>query len=208
MGIPFRAITAFHATVSAGSVSAAARQLGVTPSAVSQQVSLLESYVGTALLLKVGRGLYIEGLAEERHWPITSPRLLPAGGIPAGSLAEHRLIHSVRSQVRWPQWFAAAGLDPDIRWRRVLFDRTHMAIDAAADGMGVALESDLMFWRDWRAGRLVCPVRAAPPPQPIVTQWIVCPRDKLHLSRVQSFLEWLRHERDLWLADVTVHPFH
>lgn len=301
MAIPFRAITTFHATVSAGSVSAAARQLGVTPSAVSQQLALLETYVGTALLLKVGRGvklteagetyfgsiagevaqvlqatdrlrghrtvttltvratpslstkwllprlssfvdafpqlelridgtneptdfsredvdvelrhgrgqwrgLYIEGLAEERHWPIAAPGLLPASSLPAAGLAAHRLIHSVRSQVQWPQWFAAAGLEPEARWRRVLFDRTHMAIDAAADGMGVALESDLMFWRDWRAGRIVCPVFDAPSPQPIVTQWIVCPSEKLHLSRVQCFLEWLRHERDLWQADLSAHP--
>ena len=40
-------------------------------------------------------------------------------------------------------------------WRRVLFDRSHMAIDAAVNGIGIALESDLMMWRELQDGALV-----------------------------------------------------
>ena len=48
------------------------------------------------------------------------------------------------------------------RWRRVLFDRSHMAIDAAVHGIGIALESDLMMSQEVRDGLLVCPL-ARPP---------------------------------------------
>lgn len=46
-----------RAVVTSGSVSAAATNLGYTPSAISQQVSTLEDEAGTPLLEKVGRGV-------------------------------------------------------------------------------------------------------------------------------------------------------
>lgn len=46
-----------RAVVSSGSVSAAATNLGYTPSAISQQLTALEKEAGTPLLEKVGRGL-------------------------------------------------------------------------------------------------------------------------------------------------------
>ena len=74
-----------------------------------------------------------------------------------------------------------------------------MAIDAAVNGIGIALESDLMMWRELRDGDLVCPLRR-PPPASRVTQWLVCPHDRLRRRRVRAFLDWVRAERDLWLA--------
>ena len=114
-------------------------------------------------------------------------------------LTHHRLIHSVKSQAQWPRWFAMAGVEPAVRWRKVLFDRSHMAIDAAAGGLGIALESTLMTERELAEGRLIRPVRDAPEIR-LVTQWIVCPRDHLRRRRVQLFLEWLRSERESWQA--------
>lgn len=46
-----------RAVVTSGSVTAAAANLGYTPSAVSQQVAALEKQAGTALLERVGRGV-------------------------------------------------------------------------------------------------------------------------------------------------------
>src|SRR5688572_26715356 len=45
------------AVVSTGSVSSAAANLGYTPSAISQQISVLEREAGLALLQKSGRGV-------------------------------------------------------------------------------------------------------------------------------------------------------
>jgi LysR family transcriptional regulator, glycine cleavage system transcriptional activator len=80
-----------------------------------------------------------------------------------------------------------------------LLDRSHMAIDAAVNGIGIALESDLMMWRELRDGALVCPI-PDPPPASRVTQWLVCPHDRLRQRRVRAFLDWVQAERDLWLA--------
>ncbi|MDO5603662.1 MAG: LysR family transcriptional regulator [Paracoccus sp. (in: a-proteobacteria)] len=56
MGLPpLRAMQAFAAFGKAGSVHGAARALGVTPGAISQQLRLLEEHVGVPLILREGR---------------------------------------------------------------------------------------------------------------------------------------------------------
>jgi DNA-binding transcriptional LysR family regulator len=292
MQLPIRAICVFHAAAKAGSISKAAVELSVTPSAVSQQIQLLEVQLGTSLMIKVGRhialteageryfasigdeieriteatnhirgfrslmalnvratptlsnkwllprlaslidrhpdmevrldgtneptdfdresvdveirhgdgrwpGLYVEGLAEEEFWPVCAPGYAAAGSLEAADLLERRLIHSVKSQAQWTRWFTQAGLEPKVRWRKVLFDRSHMAIDAAAGGLGVALESTLMIERELANGALIYPVRN-PPAIGLVTQWIVCPRDHLRKRKVRLFLDWLHEQRDAW----------
>src|SRR5208282_3054625 len=114
-------------------------------------------------------GLFVEGLAEERFLPVCAPSLCAPGKLEPSDLPSYRLIHSVKSQMQWGRWFAAAGVATTARWRRVLFDRSHMAIDAAVNGLGIALESDLMMSRELRDGVLVCPLRR-PPPASRVTQ--------------------------------------
>ena len=304
MSLPLRSIGVFHAAARLGSVAKAAAELGVTPSAVSQQIHSLEALLGASLLVKVGRriklteageryfnsiaggleqiveatdrirgyravtvltiratptlsskwllprlasfvdahphfdvrldgtseptdfaredvdieirhgtgnwpGLFVEGVAEESFLPVCARAYAQPASIEAASLMKHRLIHSVKSQVQWPAWFKAVGIAPERRWRRILFDRSHMAIDAAAAGMGIALESDLMMWRELRDGALVCPV-IAPPKISLMTQWLVCPHDHLRHFKVKAFLEWIRVQRDAWAsareADAQINP--
>jgi len=142
-------------------------------------------------------GIFVEGLAEESFLPVCAPSYCGAASIDAADVPQHRLIHSIKSQVQWAQWFSLAGAPPAVDWGRILFDRSHMAIDAAADGLGLALESTLMMWRELRDGSLVCPVRH-PPRVTLTTQWIVCPFDHLHKPKVRLFLDWIRAERAAW----------
>ena len=52
-----RRMQVLRAVVTSGSITAAAANLGYTPSAVSQQVAALERETGIALLERVGRGI-------------------------------------------------------------------------------------------------------------------------------------------------------
>jgi DNA-binding transcriptional LysR family regulator len=292
MTLPLRAIAVFDVVARCCSLTKAAAELYVTPSAVSQQIHALELHLGTTLLKKAGRGVvlteageryfemiaedvqriteatqrirgfrsraaltvrttptlgskwllprlqrfldanpdvelrlnatteptdfsredvdveirhgegqwpgvFVEGLAEETYMPVCAPSYAQANSMEAAELQQHRLIHSVKAQLQWAQWFTSAGVTPSAEWSRLLFDRSHMAIDAATDGLGVALESNLMMWRELRHGSLVCPVRN-PPRFTLTTQWVVCPFDHLRKAKVQLFLEWLRQERVNW----------
>ncbi|TGB10442.1 LysR family transcriptional regulator [Streptomyces sp. MZ04] len=55
--LDIRRMQVFRAVVTSGSVTAAARNLGYTPSAVSQQMAALEKEAGIALLERTGRGV-------------------------------------------------------------------------------------------------------------------------------------------------------
>ena len=155
--------------------------------------SLSISKFGTATV--AGRACSSRGWPRRPSCRPARQALAPAGSLTAADLPRFRLIHSVKSQAQWGRWFALAGVQPQERWRRVLFDRSHMAIDAAVAGMGIALESRMMMERELASGALVCPV-AQPPQLRLVTQWIVCPRDHLRQKKVRRFLDWLRPERD------------
>jgi LysR family glycine cleavage system transcriptional activator len=142
-------------------------------------------------------GLFVEGLTEEHFFPVCAPSYAQQTSMHPPEVLDYRLIHSVKSQAQWPYWFSLSNISPPNRWKRVFFDRSHMAIDAACDAFGIALESNLMMWRELRDGRLVCPVKA-PPQIRLTTQWIVCPRDHLRQKKVRLFLEWLRKEAAIW----------
>lgn len=64
---PLRALQAFECFGRIGSVNAAARALGVTPGAISQQLRLLEEHLGVVLLVKDGRRATLTPAARAYH---------------------------------------------------------------------------------------------------------------------------------------------
>jgi LysR family glycine cleavage system transcriptional activator len=58
------ALRAFEASARLMSFSLAARELGVTPGAISQQIRLIEAWVGAPLFRRVGRGVRLTEAAE------------------------------------------------------------------------------------------------------------------------------------------------
>lgn len=141
--------------------------------------------------------IHVEPLVEESFVPICAPKLANSGALQPKTLLTMRLIRSVKAQVQWSDWFSAAGVDVPSPDFRLSFDRSHMAIDAAGLGFGVALESTLMIGDELASGHLVVPVKS-PPEVRIVTQWIVCPHASLHRGRVRRLIEWIRQEAADW----------
>jgi len=80
MQLPLRAISVFHAAAKAGSVSKAAEELNVTPSAVSQQIQALELQLGTSLMVKVGRHVTLTE-AGERYYASALTRTEDSQGV-------------------------------------------------------------------------------------------------------------------------------
>ena len=56
LNLPFSALRAFEAVVRQGGFSAAADELGVSQSAISQHVKALEEWLGQDLLVRGARG--------------------------------------------------------------------------------------------------------------------------------------------------------
>lgn len=99
-----RRMQVLRAVVSSGSVTAAALNLGYTPSAVSQQVAALERQTGVALLERVGRGVRptAAGRLLTEHADVISRNLAEA----ETALADLRAGRTGTLSVRY---FATAG---------------------------------------------------------------------------------------------------
>jgi LysR family transcriptional regulator, glycine cleavage system transcriptional activator len=77
-------------------------------------------------------------------------------------LARHRLIAIKARTDLWPTWFAAQSLDDEHFVDRIELDQTIFAIQAALEGLGVAVLPELFVANLLKAGSLVCPLGEAP----------------------------------------------
>ncbi len=101
-------------------------------------------------------GLVVVPLGEEVVTPLCAPSLAKGLRTP-GDLVGQSLITSDNKMVRWDDWFAANAMRaPALHGPR--FDRSFLSVAAAADGMGIALESTRLAERELASGRLVQPL--------------------------------------------------
>ncbi len=95
---------------------------------------------------------------DETLVPVCSPALLrrmPIDG--PDDLARHVLLHSDTRPDAWRDWFEAAGLPMRGR-RKQSFDHFYLALQAAVDGLGVALGPLPLIDDELASGRLVVPL--------------------------------------------------
>src|ERR1700761_1658758 len=94
----------------------------------------------------------------ERRLPVCSPPLLER--VPLDDVADlraHTLIHTSTLPRVWPDWLAAAGA-PDLQPAASLtLDYFYPSLQAALDGLGVAMGPTALVADDLATGRLVAP---------------------------------------------------
>ena len=98
-----------------------------------------------------GRQLFTAAL-----FPVAAPALA-AQLKKTADLARQTLLEIEHSPQDWPRWLAAAGVDPAKLRRRLSFDYSAFALQAALDGLGIALARAPYVADDLAAGRLVKP---------------------------------------------------
>jgi LysR family transcriptional regulator, glycine cleavage system transcriptional activator len=256
---PLRALRCFESTARLGSVSAAARELGVSHSAVSQQIAVLESHFGRKLFVKTGRGLTVaedarlfvdevrlcfdrisiaseqlatrssrrvvtvnstpsfamrwliqrlpkfqgyhyrfdvrvatsptdtiaqlaepydvivrrEPMSRPEHTcvrflddvstPVASPKFLARQRLKtAADLRNVRLLHLKSRPEAWRTWFDLNNVKGSPTVPGALFDHFFLALEAAINGLGVALCPTALIQSDLGAGTLVSPLASDP----------------------------------------------
>jgi len=288
--LPLRGIAVFAAVARLGSLKAAARELNLSPSAVSHQIRALEEELGVELFRRVSRGVQLSpdaakyaevlhglfermhrataevaaprwsrksagvvrimtppslathwltprlpsllqthpgvdlrvfairtadgniedfdiviGYGDARRWggrarplleetiqPYCAPsRLGHARRLTPRQLLAQPLIRSRENAVSWESWLAQRGLSvDDADLPPIQLDPSYVAIEAAAKGVGVILESSLLTREHVKAGRLVAPVRETRAPS--TSYWLL----PLHKGARQPTLKAYR-----WLID-------
>lgn len=138
--------------------------------------------------------LQIEPVFVERIAPLASPAFIERNHVrtPA-DLLEVPLIQSTISVVQWPEWFARYGRKQRPERFALRFDRAMMTLDAAVQGLGVALESTTIAEGHIEAGRLR-PVFSSDMSLEVKAHFAVYPDRHTSRPEVVNFLAWLREE--------------
>jgi len=138
--------------------------------------------------------LIVEPLFEERIVPLAAPAFIKEHRLKRPEqLTEVPLIQSNVSVVQWPDWFAAfTSLRAPDRFP-VRFDRAQMSLDAATQGLGVALESATIAGLHLSEGKLR-PVFGLDKAITVKAHFAVYPARHAKRPAVEAFLAWLHGE--------------
>ena len=137
--------------------------LDFEPAAFEVSVRCLSAADLAALQARPGwRGVQFGRFLPDAVTPVCSPDWLARGVAlkkPA-DLRRHTLLHSRSTPQLWRQWFTAAGAGAVRAAGELVFDHAHLAVQAAVQGLGVALGSPALVADALRGGLLVTPFPA------------------------------------------------
>jgi LysR family transcriptional regulator, glycine cleavage system transcriptional activator len=138
-------------------------------------------------------GVRADWLIADQLFPVCSPALL-AGKKPLRKpedLADHVLLHSIAgNDDDWRLWLTAAGLPANLsKQPGVTFDLAFMTVQAAIDGIGVAIGRTSYVEADIAKGRLVVPFKITLPAD--AGFYLVSPAGKSDPPKLRAFREWL-----------------
>lgn len=168
---------------------------------------------GADLAIRSGHGEYeayvVELLFPAHTIPMCSPRLL-SGANPLRSpedLRFHTLLHhetgmdqTDAERPNWATWLKAAGVQGVNEKRGPRFNQVAMAMEAAADGLGVVLGIPVVAAADLESGRLVMPFTLSLPMA--ASYYLVNTEKAAREPSVAALREWLASEAraERWAA--------
>jgi LysR family glycine cleavage system transcriptional activator len=155
------------------------------------------------LAVRYGRGVYA-GMKSElclsvEVFPVCSPALMK-GEHPLrvpDDLRFHTLLHDEStyadsSNPTWADWLRLAGVEGIDSTRGPSFWPSHLVINAAIDGLGVALAKKAWVEMDLAEGRLVRPFDISLPVE--FGYYVVYPEERVDNLQIMTFVEWIRSE--------------
>jgi LysR family glycine cleavage system transcriptional activator len=138
-------------------------------------------------------GLRADWLTADDLFPVCSPALLTGDKalLKPQDLASYTLLHSSGGyDDDWRLWLTAAGLPTDISKQPGLtFDMIFMTLQAAIDGLGVAIGRTTYVEGDLAKGRLVVPFDMRMPAD--AGFYLVSPEASSDSRKLTAFRHWL-----------------
>ncbi|MGK9232601.1 LysR family transcriptional regulator [Inquilinus limosus] len=120
--------------------------------------------------------------------PVCAPSLRARLRSPA-DLVNEQLLRSYRVD-EWSLWFRAAGIEPP-KLRGWMFDSSLTLVEAAAQGVGVALVPVAMFADEIESGRIVQPFAIT---APVGSYWLTRLKSRTETASMQAFRRWILAE--------------
>jgi LysR family transcriptional regulator, glycine cleavage system transcriptional activator len=154
---------------------------------------------GVDLAIRMAREAKSKGrwirLIEESLVPVCSPLIRARlGNRISDILSEVPLIHVTSVSEDWADWFRAAGIDPPDLKRGLRVDTIQMSLEAAAQGLGIALgrkpliDDALVQGHLVEAGGLMIPAATS--------YWLVGAESTFERPEIRLFRNWLLSELD------------
>ncbi|WP_174021860.1 LysR substrate-binding domain-containing protein (plasmid) [Agrobacterium fabrum] len=136
--------------------------------------------------------LIVVPLGEEIVSPVCSPALA-ATLKSIRDLKRSPLIRSDLKRIQWIDWFETNDLGPPPQ-PAMSFDRSFLALDAAANGLGIALESNLLARRALENGHLVRPFVGSYRDNRYIGHYLAYPKSGNQRRLAREFAAWLEFE--------------
>ncbi|MDR3469603.1 MAG: transcriptional regulator GcvA [Xanthobacteraceae bacterium] len=136
-------------------------------------------------------GVHATWLMADDLFPVCSPALLSGPRPLRGpqDLAHHALLHTSGFGDDWRLWLTAAGLPATAARPGLTFDLSLMTVQAAIDGLGVAIGRTSYVKDDIDNGRLVVPFDIALPAD--AGFYLVSPKPAGKTPKLAVFADWL-----------------
>lgn len=146
-------------------------------------------------------GIEVVALGKEDIVPLCSPSLVGRKKDVVSLMGSLTLIDSQLSEVTWRDWFVLNELPFPSRGRQS-FDRAAMAIAAAADGMGVTLETTRLAEKELARGELLEVGSRKFKRIQRETHFLSFRESESQVDKISSFKSWLLEELGLSRLDV------
>lgn len=151
-------------------------------------------------------GLHVVKLMGDSVFPVCGPRLLAERGAIDGpaQLADWPLLHDMPTEhdgsgSGWSHWLRHVGAGDLSGEEGLRFNEALLALEAAANGLGVALVRRSLIGDDLASGRLV---RLLPHEAPTsFSYFFVCLPEAIDRPAVGAFCKWLIAEAASWSAE-------
>ena len=147
-------------------------------------------------------GLQVDALGAERIVPMCSPAMLRDDVSLEEQARAFTLIDSQLSRVTWRDWFVLNGMEFPNK-PRPSFDRGALAISAAVDGMGMALETTRLAEREFARGELVEFGAGYFKPFMRETHFVSFRTSDRNVEKVRTFRAWLAEKAGMDGQSVT-----
>lgn len=136
-------------------------------------------------------GVVLRPFLRETAVPVAAPSLLAARPLrSAAELAAHTLLHCSTRPDDWAAWLRRAGTDGLSPAAELRFEHLQFTLQAAIDGLGVALGPSALAAADLADGRLLAPLRG--PRLPLAPYVLGMPAGAG--PGAQAFAAWLLRE--------------
>ena len=135
-------------------------------------------------------GVVADKVLSIDFFPVCAPAFLE-GKYPLttiDNLRHHTLLHDA-DKTNWADWLTLASVDDIDPSRGTVLDDTNVLIQAAMDGLGIALGSTHFVADRLASGRLVRPFDTVLHREG--AYYIVCPAEHLERKEVRAFRDWL-----------------